>query len=117
MSVDETVAYGRHAFCSMLRHADLDATDLEGQRWLEIGPGDSQALGLFALANGAREVVGLERFAVRRDPARTQAIRDAIGASDAITLVEGFGIEDAADHFGPGKLRRDLLGRGAGARR
>jgi SAM-dependent methyltransferase len=102
LTADETVAYAKFAFSSMLRHAGLngDGNALAGKRVLEIGPGDTQALGLVALEHGAAEAVGLERFALRHDAARQQAINNAMGSSSAISLVVGIGIEDAVAYFG-----------------
>lgn len=70
----ESVAYVERAFEGFLREAPLDPAEIEGARLLELGPGDNLGLALRFLAAGARQVVTLDKFAVRRDRDAERAI-------------------------------------------
>jgi SAM-dependent methyltransferase len=80
---------------------------------LELGPGDNLGLAMRFLAAGVREVVALDKFAIRRNPESERAIYDRLadrhGAVDRerIRVITGMGIEEAGGELEPGSF--DLI--------
>lgn len=70
-AIDRT--YHRYLF-----YGDLAPSDVLGKRVLEVGPGDNLGVALRFLLDGAREVVALDRFFSRRNPAAETAIYRAM---------------------------------------
>jgi SAM-dependent methyltransferase len=111
--VDESVRYVETAFEAFTRQGELTEDDLGGARVLELGPGDNLGLALRFLAAGAREVVALDKFAIRRDPETERAIHDRLrerhGGIDpeAVRVIKGVGIEDAPGELEPASF--DLI--------
>jgi SAM-dependent methyltransferase len=98
-------AYADSSFASLVR-AGLDASSA---RVLEIGPGESLALGLRLVAAGASEVVAVDRFDVQAPEERRRAVYEALlGDEEAVRaalahvrLMAGVPIEEATRHLEP----------------
>jgi SAM-dependent methyltransferase len=105
--VDESVGYIETAFEAFTRQGELSEGELRGARVLELGPGDNIGLALRFLAAGAREVIALDKFAIRRDPENERAIYDGLRERhggidlDAVRVIKGVGIEEAPGELEP----------------
>lgn len=78
MTPAEAAAYADAAFEVLVEHGELRPEELSGAAVLEIGPGESLALGLRLIAAGAAEVVAVDRFDTQADLGRRQAIYAAL---------------------------------------
>jgi SAM-dependent methyltransferase len=78
MSPAEAAAYADTAFRTLIDAAGVAAAELDGAAVLEVGPGESLAFGMRAVAAGAREVVAVDRFATLAGAGRQAAIYAAL---------------------------------------
>lgn len=128
--VNAAVAHVNDTYDSYIRNSSISSHLLDGARVLEVGPGDNFGVALTFLANGARQVVCLDRFLCIRDPAHERAIYESLRAGlseerkrrfdDAVRLdgeirfnperlryIPGVGLEEASAQVEPGSF--DLI--------
>jgi hypothetical protein len=74
MSPEQAAAYAEGSFAVLAEEGAVRP----GDAVLEVGPGESLALGLRLLAAGAREVVAVDRFETQAELGRRAAIYSAI---------------------------------------
>ena len=74
LSAAQSVEYLQRVFGDYLTYGDVSKDWLRGKRILEIGPGDNLGVALLLAAAGAAQVVCLDRFETRSDPAQRRRI-------------------------------------------
>jgi SAM-dependent methyltransferase len=101
LEVDRAVAYARSSYRSLFELGGLTADELRGARVLELGPGDNLGLAVQLVDAGAEEAVCVDRFVIRFDPAKRDAIhRRLVGGEpplERIRLLAGVGAETASE--------------------
>lgn len=87
LNVDQSVAYIESVWHDYLTWSMRPA--LSG-RLVEIGPGDNFGVALLFLANGASDIVAIDKFAPERDPSRQAAVYQALSQKhDMAHLFDG----------------------------
>lgn len=81
LTTGESLAYIERVYVDYLHYGGLRPQDLAGKRVLEIGPGDNYGVALRFIADGAAQVTCCDRFRVRRDTSRQNAIYEALYAT------------------------------------
>jgi 2-polyprenyl-3-methyl-5-hydroxy-6-metoxy-1,4-benzoquinol methylase len=103
-TIAESLAYINSQYDDYLRYAELDPDQIEGKRILELGCGDNVGVALRFLAEGAAEVICLDKFYSVRDkenerqiyielrqhlsPAQKQAFDKVIKLTEGIAIDE-----------------------------
>ncbi len=67
MTIQESLSYINQVFDDYLKYSNISIEMLRDKRILEIGPGDNVGVALKFLANGARQVVCLDKFFSKYD--------------------------------------------------
>jgi SAM-dependent methyltransferase len=80
-SAAQSVEYLKHVFADYLTYGGVSNDWLQGKRVLEIGPGDNLGVALLLAASGAGQVVCLDRFETRSDPAQQRTIYETLRSS------------------------------------
>lgn len=80
LTTGESLAYIESVYTDYLHYGGLRPQDLVGKRVLEIGPGDNYGVALRFIADGAAQVTCCDRFHVRREVSRQEAIYEALYA-------------------------------------
>lgn len=103
-SIADSLRYIDEQFSDYLTYSGLSKPDLLSKRVLELGFGDNVGVALRFLANGAEEVVCLDKFYSERDERHEQEIYEAVRSSlsseererfdTAISLTEGTKFND-----------------------
>lgn len=129
-TLSESLSYINQVFDDYLTYSGISTNMLQGKRILEIGPGDNSVVALKFLVAGARQVVCLDKFFLKRDWEQQrkiyQASREQLSDSEKrifdgiIDLTDGFasdsekllhiygtGIEEAERVLEPGSF--DLI--------
>lgn len=78
LSAEQSVEYLRRVFADYLAYGGVSKDWLPGKRILEIGPGDNLGVALLLAASGAGQVVCLDRFETRSDPAQLRKIYETL---------------------------------------
>jgi hypothetical protein len=107
LSAEQSVEYLKRVFADYLTYGGVSKDWLPGKRILEIGPGDNLGVALLLAAAGARQVVCLDRFEIRSDPARRQKIykllRSGLSQREQQRFDEALDIDSL--HFRAEKIR------------
>lgn len=77
-SAEQSVAYLKRVFSDYLTYGGVSKDWLKGKRILEIGPGDNLGVALLLAASGAGQVVCLDRFETRSDPAQLRKVYETL---------------------------------------
>lgn len=122
MTPEQSIDYIHKVHSDYLSYGGMDASALEGKRILEVGPGDNWGVALQFYAQGASQVVCLDKFFSKRDEKQQSAIyrmlRDGLSDAersrydqaidlgnaislneDAVRYVYGVGAENADGRF------------------
>jgi hypothetical protein len=106
-SAEQSVAYIQGVVSDYCTYGGVSKDWLQGKRILEIGPGDNLGVALLLAASGAAQVVCLDRFETRSDPAQRRKIYETLRSGLSGEQRERF--DEALDisslRFRPEKVR------------
>jgi SAM-dependent methyltransferase len=104
-SLEDSLAYIERVFADYLSYGGIAPADLAGRRVLEVGPGDNLGVALKMIAAGCSQVIAVDKFAAKSDPAQQlriyRALRDAMPPNErkrfdeAASVLHGFELNPA----------------------
>jgi SAM-dependent methyltransferase len=80
LTPEAAAAYADRAYEVLAGDGGVTPGLLSGARVVEVGPGETLTLALRLVAAGARQVMGIDRFAVQADPSRQRSVYAALAA-------------------------------------